>query len=89
MGIYLDQIMPREFGKAEPWNFICKRKNCVNLNPIDDIESHEPRLIDQGNFEKDADYLKRGQALKIRNLRKCYANGFTAVKNESMTMYKG
>jgi hypothetical protein len=40
-----------------------------------------------GNFEKDADYLKRGQSLKIRNLRKCYSNGTLAVHNESLTMY--
>jgi ATP-binding cassette subfamily A (ABC1) protein 3 len=26
VGIYFDKVMPREFGKAEPWNFICKFK---------------------------------------------------------------
>lgn len=26
IGIYLDKIMPRDFGKAEPWNFLCKSK---------------------------------------------------------------
>jgi len=25
-GVYLDRVMPREFGKAEPWNFLCKSK---------------------------------------------------------------
>lgn len=26
LGMYFDKIMPREFGRAEPWNFLCKRK---------------------------------------------------------------
>jgi len=37
----------------------------------------------------DADNLKRGESLKIRNLKKEYSNGTVAVYNESMTMYKG
>jgi hypothetical protein len=24
-GIYLDQVVPMEFGVTKPWNFICKR----------------------------------------------------------------
>ena len=26
LGIYLDQIIPSQFGVAKPWNFCCKRK---------------------------------------------------------------
>ena len=25
LGLYLDKVMPKEFGKREPWNFICKK----------------------------------------------------------------
>ena len=25
IGYYLDQVVPKEVGVAEPWNFICKR----------------------------------------------------------------
>jgi ATP-binding cassette, subfamily A (ABC1), member 3 len=89
IGIYLDKVMPREFGKAEPWNFLCKSKRSrIYTDNVED-EKHDPELVKSGNFEKDADYLKRGESLRIRNLKKVYENGFTAVHNESMTMYKG
>ena len=26
LGIYLDQVVPSQFGVAKPWNFLCKRK---------------------------------------------------------------
>ena len=30
LGIYFDKIMPREFGRNEPWNFICKKSKKLN-----------------------------------------------------------
>lgn len=26
LGLYLDQVIPSQFGVAKPWNFMCKRK---------------------------------------------------------------
>lgn len=50
VGMYLDKIMPREFGRAEPWNFLCKKKQ-VNLSQVNcEDEVHDPRLIKKGNF---------------------------------------
>lgn len=81
--------MPREFGKAEPWNFIFQEKKKVSEFENLGKETYDKRLVKQGNFEEDADYLVRGESLKIRNLKKCYSNGTVAVYDESMTMYKG
>ncbi len=80
--------MPREFGKSENWDFLCSKskRNTKNFNKIDE-EIHDQRLVNLGNFEKDAEYLKRGQSLKIRNLSKCYSNGTVAVHKESLTMF--
>jgi len=26
LGLYLDQVVPSDFGVAKPWNFLCVRK---------------------------------------------------------------
>jgi ABC-type multidrug transport system ATPase subunit len=52
-------------------------------------EVHDERLVKEGNFEKDPPHLKNFESLKIRGLKKQYSNGTVAVKNESMTMFKG
>jgi ATP-binding cassette, subfamily A (ABC1), member 3 len=77
--MYLDKIMPKDFGRSEPWNFLCKSKTKLNSSQVAEAESQNPDLVSKGNFEGDAEYLKRGESLKIRQLRKNYANGFTAV----------
>jgi ATP-binding cassette subfamily A (ABC1) protein 3 len=79
--------MPREFGKAEPWNFICKRKQTLVSDLKIGDEQHDPRLVKLGNFEKE--FLNQNESLKIRGLRKQFVNKTVAVDNESMTMNKG
>jgi len=52
IGIYLDKIMPRDFGKSEPWNFICKFKKPNKIIKHTE-ERHDPKLVKKGNFEVD------------------------------------
>jgi hypothetical protein len=26
LGLYLDQVIPSQYGVSKPWNFLCKRK---------------------------------------------------------------
>ena len=90
IGLYLDKTMPREFGKAESFHFLCRSKNQTKIHDFPDEETHDPSLVAQGNFEADsAEYLRRSESIKIRNLRKVYKNGFVAVKNESLTLCSG
>ena len=31
LGYYLDQVLPKQYGVAKPWNFICVRANRSQL----------------------------------------------------------
>ena len=93
LGLYLDQVVPSQFGVAKPWNFCCKKKR-------DRVIADEERgLIDQSerdrdprNFEAVPESLKKQErendCLKVRNLFKKFGDK-TAVNGTSMTMYQG
>jgi hypothetical protein len=53
--MYFDKIMPSEFGKAEPWNFICKRKQDQRVRALGE-EQHDSKLSD--NFERESDVFR-------------------------------
>jgi len=36
LGIYLDQIVPSQFGVAKPWNFCCKKKVKILEESLED-----------------------------------------------------
>ena len=44
--------MPRDFGKAEPWNFLCKFKRPNKVIKSTE-EKHDANLVKKGNFEND------------------------------------
>ena len=95
LGFYLDQVLPKEYGVAKPWNFICKRcteskhtalKKRLKLGE----EVQDMERVRKGNFEEVASQNKHdSSALKVRNLRKEFQNGKVAIGNVSMTMYSG
>lgn len=35
LGLYLDKIVPMEFGVAKPWNFCCKKKDKYRANKVE------------------------------------------------------
>jgi hypothetical protein len=61
LGIYLDQVVPMEFGVAKPWNFCCtgqkQKRNNRSVGPLEDndVPSHKKKI----NFEPISDNLKR------------------------------
>ena len=85
--------MPKEVGVAQPWNFLCKRLKSKGsrladsrLDLGDEQQAHNKRDF----FEDSSHHAKRDcQALKVRNLRKVFANGKVAVDKTSMTLYSG
>lgn len=94
LGYYLDQVLPKEYGVAKPWNFLCRTRHkggAASLQIIstsDDQEDNEQ--ISLQNFEEVSAQIERDSySLKIRNLRKVFDNGKVAVGNISMTMYSG
>lgn len=85
--MYLDKVMPKEFGRSEPWNFMCKIRQ-ESTQKIAVEEQHRPELIKSGNFEAE-EFTQATKALRIRGLKKVYQQNVTAVKDVSMTMYPG
>lgn len=66
IGIYLDQVVPMEFGVAKPWNFCCtsskKQRRKIDGNrgangrlPDDDVPSNKKKV----NFEPISENMKR------------------------------
>lgn len=73
LGMYLDQVVPSQFGVAKPWNFCCKSKG---KKVAEDDGEEEEDLIkwNQHYFEEVDDKLKKqektGKCLSITGLRK-------------------
>lgn len=97
LGLYLDQVIPTQFGVAKPWNFLCKCKKKAHIGVGEGYE----RLMDdddvgpgknRANFEPVGDTLKKqektNECLKVRGLVKRFGEK-KAVNGTSMTMYKG
>ena len=78
---------------AQPWNFLCKRLKSKGsrleesrLDLGEEQQAHDKRDF----FEDASHHAKRDtQTLKVRGLRKVYANGKVAVDQTSMTLYSG
>lgn len=56
LGLYLDQVVPSQFGVAKPWNFCCKSKKKVNP---DDAKKRLIGNQEGRNFEAVSDALKK------------------------------
>ena len=52
-------------------------------------EVHDNELVSMGNFEEVTGHLAERESMKVRGLRKVYADGKVAVDNTSFTMYSG
>lgn len=94
VGYYLDQVLPKEFGVAKPWNFLCRgsaESRAIARGKIhiaDEIQDQE--RVNKGNFEEVSSQVQRDSfTLKVRGLRKVFGNGKVAVNQASMTMYSG
>lgn len=62
IGIYLDQVLPSDYGVPKPWNFCCKCKKSKrvisdDMIPLNDDEMNH--VANPRNFEPVADALKR------------------------------
>ena len=92
VGLYFDQIAPKQFGTTKRWDFpltyFFKSNNELKVDLGDEEQSKD--LVKRGNFEPPAESLERGDAvLKVRNLRKVFDNQKVAVRDCSFTMYSG
>ena len=96
LGMYLDQVVPSEFGIAKHPCFCLKRKQTgVRINDGDRqrlLDDDEIGSKDRRNFEMVSDSLKKQEkennCLKVRGLVKKYGTK-TAVAGTNLTMYNG
>ena len=98
LGLYLEKILPKEFGeRQQPW-FICNpnywsccRKKKPKNNQIDnqgDDEEFETQYSAKEYYEPNLDEIaKNNEFLKIKGLVKEYPNGFKAVRGLNVKMY--
>ena len=91
LGMYLDQVVPSQFGVAKPWNFCCKSKE-KKVDEDDGEEEEDLIKWNQHYFEEVDDKLKKqektGKCLSITGLRKEFGQKI-AVHNTNMNMYNG
>lgn len=60
LGLYLDQVVPMEFGVAKPWNFCCKKKEKYRANKVEALADNDiPANKKPQNFEAISENLKR------------------------------
>lgn len=93
LGVYLDKVVPMEFGVALPWNFCCKKKEKYRANRVEVLSDNDiPSNKKANNFEPISENLKRQLAdkacMKVRGLKKEFSGKY-AVKGVDLTMYNG
>lgn len=90
IGLYLDQVVPSQFGVAKPWYFCCScKKNNSVRNKNSDQENPDKKQL---NFEAVSDALKRQevneQCLQMKGLVKTFGTK-RAVDGTELKFYNG
>jgi len=94
LGLYLDQVIPSQFGVSKSWNFCCKssKKKTDKDDTRHLLADNEHPDEDPRNFEAVADALKKQEksndCLKVRGLVKTFGQK-RAVDGTNLTMYNG
>jgi ATP-binding cassette subfamily A (ABC1) protein 3 len=94
LGMYLDQVLPSEYGVNKHPLFCLMRKKKEARDIAHDLEyniqSHEK---DPANFEDVDPNLtaqdQRNDSIQVKGLKKIYPNGKLAVDGVSYNMYQG
>ncbi|XP_055623836.1 phospholipid-transporting ATPase ABCA3-like [Toxorhynchites rutilus septentrionalis] len=87
IALYVEQVMPGEFGVAKPWNFLFKREYWGRTVVYGDgLEKSGARRQDQKYFEVEPESIHAG--IQIRNLRKVFGDNKVAVQGLDLNMYE-
>mmetsp|Transcript_6172 Transcript_6172/g.5545 ORF Transcript_6172/g.5545 Transcript_6172/m.5545 type:complete len:470 (+) Transcript_6172:784-2193(+) len=97
LAVYLDQVLPQEFGVRKHPLFCLKRNKDKKTSSKVDNDDPESKLIDEranpDNFEEtDPAFIaqdKNNESIKVQKLKKQFASGKVAVDGVSFNMYKG
>ncbi|XP_058465469.1 phospholipid-transporting ATPase ABCA3-like [Malaya genurostris] len=88
IALYVEQVMPGEFGVAKPWNFLFKREYWRSAK-VTEQESVRPTKIQRQvsrYFEEDPTSARAG--VEIKNLRKVFSGGKAAVEGLNLKMFE-
>lgn len=88
--LYIEKVFPGEYGVPEKWNFPFEREFWMGKEKIDeenqsDSSSINPITTPNENFEPEPTNCVPG--IKVKNLRKTYANGKIACKGITFNIY--
>ncbi|XP_058837017.1 phospholipid-transporting ATPase ABCA3-like [Topomyia yanbarensis] len=87
IALYVEQVMPGEFGVAKPWNFLFRMEYWTSQKMSDDDMA--PRGIQRQlsrYFEEEPTSAHAG--IQIKNLRKVFSGGKVAVQGLNLKMYE-
>ncbi|XP_053672343.1 phospholipid-transporting ATPase ABCA3-like [Anopheles nili] len=85
IALYIEQVMPGEFGVAKPWNFLFTR-DFWKRNRIEDGWTGAQKVDTSGYFEQEPNIDRAG--VRIVNLRKVYGKK-VAVDGLNLNMFDG
>ncbi|XP_055602217.1 phospholipid-transporting ATPase ABCA3-like [Uranotaenia lowii] len=87
IALYVEQVMPGEFGVAKPWNFLFKKEFWTGIPSDEDRAEKNGHVAENSKFfEPDPSFTKPG--IQIKNLRKVYNKTKPAVQNLNLNMYE-
>jgi len=91
LSIYLEQVLPSEFGiKKHPLFCLRRRRDRRETRQVHDSSYKQ---LDPANFEETDPSLKaqdaNNESIMVKDLRKIYPNGKLAVDGVSYNMYRG
>ena len=98
LGLYLEKVLPKEFGERQPAWFLCKpnywsccRQRRPKNNQIgdknDDSEFETQYLAKQYYEPNLEEVVQNNECLRVHGLVKEYSNGFKAVKGLNLKIY--
>lgn len=89
IALYVERVMPGSYGVAEPWDFIFKKEfwfGVPEYHGIEDNHTFQNTRYEHRNFE--ADPHDRHAGIRVKKLRKTYANKKVAVHGLTMNMFE-
>ncbi|KAL9704634.1 hypothetical protein quinque_008152 [Culex quinquefasciatus] len=84
IALYVEKVMPGEFGVAEPWYFPFTKKFWTNK--VDVIEDVNDVMLDNPN-SRESDPTGKHAGIQIKGLRKVFDKSKVAVKGTYLNMF--
>ncbi|XP_055535484.1 phospholipid-transporting ATPase ABCA3-like [Wyeomyia smithii] len=88
IALYIEQVMPGEFGVAKPWNFLFKREYWGWGSQTDSTMPPRNGIQRQNSKYYEEEPTSGSVGVQIKNLRKVFAGNKVAVQGLNLRMYE-